>query len=446
MSNSLLEIPELSRLETGQGLIRIPDQQDVPFTHRVRALVDTAEFRRLAEISQLGLVSRIYPGAMHTRFEHALGVFHNALRYLAQLARDPRFRERVDRHTAELLLCSALLHDLGHWPFAHPIEDMGLAELPAHESHAAEFLAPHRDLAKILRSEWKVEPDEVLDVLTSRTDSRTLRLIRSILSGPIDIDKMDYLERDSLHCGVPYGRNYDKNRLIQSLVLNAAGDGLALSSKGKTAAELMVFARYVMFGEVYWHHAVRAATCMFARGFYEIRHRLTLRSLLLGTEAEVIATLRHEARGTAAEPLLEGIFGPRRQIYKRVFEATPHQQAALYQRFSRRPFEFLVRCGERIAQELSPLAGRPLQPCEILIDAPPRHREVEFKVDIFFPKEGCYRSLQEVSPVVRALAGTQFDDYVKRVRLFAPADVTEAVANRPELVTCLTQAVDSVDT
>ena len=105
MSNSLLEIPELSRLETGQGLIRIPDQQDVPFTHRVRALVDTAEFRRLAEISQLGLVSRIYPGAMHTRFEHALGVFHNALRYLAQLARDPRFRERVDRHTAELLLC-----------------------------------------------------------------------------------------------------------------------------------------------------------------------------------------------------------------------------------------------------------------------------------------------------------------------------------------------------
>ena len=71
MSNSLLEIPELSRLETGQGLIRIPDQQDVPFTDRVRALVDTAEFRRLAEISQLGLVSRIYPGAMHTRFEHA---------------------------------------------------------------------------------------------------------------------------------------------------------------------------------------------------------------------------------------------------------------------------------------------------------------------------------------------------------------------------------------
>jgi HD superfamily phosphohydrolase len=445
MSNSLLEIPELSRLETGAGLVRIPDQQDVPFTTRVRALVDTAEFRRLAQISQLGLVSRIYPGAMHTRFEHALGVFHNALRYLAQLARDQRFRTIVDRHAAEVLLCSALLHDLGHWPFAHPIEDMGLSELPSHEQHAAEFLAPDRELAQILKSVWKVEPSEVLDVLSARTDSPRLRLLRSILSGPIDIDKMDYLERDSLHCGVPYGRNYDKARLIQSLVLNAAGDGLALSYKGKTAAELMVFARYVMFGEVYWHHAVRAATCMFARGFYEVRNRLDLGTLLLGTEADVIATLRQVARGTPAELLLEGIFGPRRMIYKRVLEATPHQHRELYERLSRRPFEFLVRCSASLAAELSPLVGRRLEPSEILIDAPPRHREVEFKVDIYFPKEEAYRPLQEVSPVVRALAGTQFDDYVKRVRLFAPPEVTRAIAGHPELNPRLISGIDNLN-
>ena len=68
------------------------------------------------------------------------------------------------------------------------------------------------------------------------------RLLRSILSGPIDIDKMDYLDRDSLHAGVPYGRNFDRDRLIQSLLLNEAGDGLAITAKGKTAAELMVFA------------------------------------------------------------------------------------------------------------------------------------------------------------------------------------------------------------
>ena len=89
-----------------------------------------------------------------------------------------------------------------------------------------------------------------------------------MLSGPIDVDKMDYLMRDSLHAGVPYGRNFDQQRLIGSLCVNEAGDGLAITEKGRTAAEMMVFARYVMFSEVYWHHAVRCATAMLQRAFY----------------------------------------------------------------------------------------------------------------------------------------------------------------------------------
>jgi HD superfamily phosphohydrolase len=423
-----MEIPELARLDSGQGIIRIPDEQDVPFTPRVRALVDTLEFRRLAQISQLGLVSRIYPGAMHTRFEHALGVFNNALRYLWQLGKDLRFREIFDCHTAEVLLAAALLHDLGHWPYCHPIEDMGLAELPPHEEFAAEFLAPQRELAQILKSEWKIDATEVLDVLVPRTVAPRLKLLRSVLSGPIDIDKMDYLERDSLHCGVPYGRNFDKNRLIQSLVLNAAGDGLAITSKGKTAAELMVFARYVMFSEVYWHHAVRSATCMFARAFFELRHQLDLRVLFQQTEADVIHTLRGLARGSPCEPLLEGIFGARRRIYKRVFECTLHQHREVYELLARQSFDFLTRCAARLSVDLGGKIGRKLLPTDVLIDAPPRNREVEFQVDIYFPKEDRYRPLNEVSPVVRALAGTQFDDYVKRVRIFAHPECARQLA------------------
>jgi HD superfamily phosphohydrolase len=428
-----MDIPELARLDSGQGIVRIPHEQDVPFTPRVRSLVDTVEFRRLSQISQLGLVSRIYPGAMHTRFEHALGVFHNALRYLWQLGKEARFRETVDCHTAEVLLAAALLHDLGHWPFCHPIEDMGLADLPPHEKFAAEFLSPSRELAQVLASEWKIDPAEVLDVLVPRTDEPRLRLLRSILSGPIDIDKMDYLERDSLHCGVPYGRNFDKNRLIQSLVLNAAGDGLAITSKGKTAAELMVFARYVMFSEVYWHHAVRSATCMFARAFFDLRQKLDLHALFQQTEADVIHTLREAARGGGCEPLLEGIFGPRRQIYKRVLECTLHHHRDVYELLARQPVDYLVRCAARLAAELGRELGQPLSPTEILIDAPPGNREVEFQVDIWFPKENRYRPLREVSPVVRALAGTQFDDYVKRVRIFAHPQRARQLAAVPDL-------------
>lgn len=444
MKHALMDIPELARLDAGQGIVRIPDEQDVPFTARVRALVDTLEFRRLAHISQLGLVSRIYPGAMHTRFEHALGVFHNALRYLWQLGKDERFRRIVDNHSAEVLLAAALLHDLGHWPFCHPIEDMGLADLPPHEEFAAEFLAPQRELAQVLQSEWRVDPVEVLDVLAPRTDDPKLRLLRSILSGPIDIDKMDYLERDSLHCGVPYGRNFDKNRLIQSLVLNEAGDGLAINYKGKTAAELMVFARYVMFSEVYWHHAVRSATSMFARAFFDLRHKLDLRKLFQQTEADVIHDLRELARGGECEPLLEGIFGPRRLIYKRVAECTLHQHRDVYELLARRPFEHLVRCGARLAADLGREIGMPLQATDIVIDAPPGDREVEFQVDIFFPKEGRYRPLCEVSPVVRALAGTQFDDYVKRVRIFAHPRCSRSLASIEDLAGKIAVSVKSV--
>ena len=91
-----------------------------------------------------------------------------------------------------------------------------------------------------------------------------------MLSGPIDIDKMDYLGRDSLHAGVPYGRHFDQGRLIGSLCLNAPAMGWRLRDKGKTAAEMMVFGRYVMFSEVYWHHGVRSATAMLQRAFYLI--------------------------------------------------------------------------------------------------------------------------------------------------------------------------------
>ncbi len=94
---NLPPIPELAELDAGGPIIRIPSEQNVPFTRRVRAIVDTPQFQRLAEISQLGLVAKVYPGARHTRFEHALGVYHNALLYIRQLCRDERFIRQVPR-------------------------------------------------------------------------------------------------------------------------------------------------------------------------------------------------------------------------------------------------------------------------------------------------------------------------------------------------------------
>ncbi len=416
-------------------------EQDVPFTPRVRALVDTREFQRLRHITQLGLTSLVYPGATHTRFEHALGVFHNSLRYLWQLGKDPRLADVLDSHGAELLMASALLHDLGHWPFCHAIEDLSLPELASHEAFAAEFLAPHRELAQVLSQDWGIGADEVLDVLVPRTDSPSLRLIRSVLSGPVDIDKMDYLDRDSLHCGVPYGRNFDRQRLMQSLVLNENADGLAVTIKGRTAAELMVFARYVMFSEVYWHHTVRAATSMFARGFYELRAHIDLSLFFQQTEAETIADLRHRAAGTSSQSLIEGLFGSKRRLYKSVAEFSFYQTPELYQPLARRPFDYLLEISTQLVERLKAKTGCELLPTEVLIDAPPPGREVEFNVPIYFPKEGVYRPLHEVSPVVESLARKQFDDYVKRVRVFVHPDRATAIAEH--VLPCLRETVVS---
>jgi uncharacterized protein len=383
----------------------------------VRRLIDTSAFRRLARISQVGLVSLVYPAANHTRFEHSLGVYRNALLYLQQLATDERFADIIEPADAELLIAAALLHDVGHWPFCHPIEDIALPGVPSHEVFGREFLFDG-EIADALRDDWGIDPQSVVALLADKAMDKKQRLLHSLLSGPIDIDKLDYLSRDSLHAGVPYGRHFDQQRLIGSLCLNQAGDGLALRDKGRTAAEMMVFARYVMFSEVYWHHAVRSATAMFQRAFFLLRDRLDLSTLFKLPEASFVDSLLQTASGAPAADLLNGLFGPRRQLYKRLAEFSYFQQRHWYERIARQPYPFLAAFSERFAAAVSKQLGSPIAPHEILFDAPPQHREVEFNVEIFFAKENVYRPLGEVSPVVHTLATKQFDDYVKRVRIF----------------------------
>src|SRR5262245_38922776 len=303
---AITDLPELRALDARRQLIRIPDQIDVPITPRVKALIDTAEFRRLAQISQLGLVSLVYPAANHTRFEHSLGVYRTALCFLNRLAHDQRFASLMKPADGELFLLAALLHDLGHWPFCHPIEDMRLAEVPQHELFANSFLL-EGEIADALRDDWGVNPRDIVTLLSEKPRTAKGRVLATMLSGPIDVDKIDYLFRDSLHAGVPYGRNFDQGRLINSLCLNESGDGLAITEKGKTAAEMMVFSRYVMFSEVYWHHAVRSATAMLQRAFYLLYRTLDVDALFRLTESAWIAEIMRHAEGHPARELLEGI-------------------------------------------------------------------------------------------------------------------------------------------
>jgi HD superfamily phosphohydrolase len=450
---SIRTLPELNALDGSGSLIRIPNQIDVPVSNRVLRLIDTPAFQRLANISQLGVVRFVYPGATHNRFEHSLGVYRNTLLFLQQLTSHKQFCDSVSERQAELLILAALFHDVGHWPFAHPIEDICLTGLPSHEEFAGNYLRSP-DVVSLLATDWDVTPNEVLDSINRRGNSVREKIASSILSGPIDIDKMDYLYRDSLHAGVPYGQNFDAPRLIKSLCLNAAGDRLAITRKGKTAAELMVFARYVMFSEVYWHHAVRSATAMFQRAFFRWHQLLLgrtagsnpetngiesqLRHIFEMSENEMILELISQGKGTIIETLLNDLFGSRRRLYKRIASFGMDINETVYLGIARQPYESLVTMGDQLCKRFETELNVTLPADSVLIDAPPVGLEVQFDVDVFDPESKQYRKLGDVSPVVKTLAQRQFDDFVKQVRVFVDPDlkkmIQQAKINAPKII------------
>jgi HD superfamily phosphohydrolase len=298
------------------------------------------------------------------------------------------------------------------------------------------------EVAAVLRDDWHLEPSNVANLVAGNVHTPAQRILSSILSGPIDVDKIDYLMRDSLHAGVPYGRHFDRRRLIGSLCLNEAGDALAITDKGKTAAEMMVFARYVMFSEVYWHHAVRSATAMLQRGFYMLRISLDTDRMVTMTEQPWIDAMLEAGRKSPAGSLLDGIFGPTRSLYKRLAQYSYFEEPELYRRMARRPYAELVNFSERIAGALSSSLGENVAPHEVLVDAPPAKLEVDFDIEVYFAKQNVFRRLGDVSPVVRTLAQEQFDDYVKRVRIFVHPRIA-AARKLPDLAEKLAATINA---
>jgi len=218
-------------------VVRDPLWNNIRLEPEALAIIDTPAFQRLRYVRQLGHAFLVYPGATHTRFEHALGAYHLACRVTKEL---------------EVQL-AALLHDIGHYPFSHALEEAGL---PPHESLAARHLRSGA-LATALER-LGISAERLLELIQGRSSSP----LASLVSGSIDVDKLDYLSRDATMCGVPYGV-IDVDRLLTSLTVSAAG--LALHAKGLAALESLLFAKYQMYRNVYWHHAVRSATAMFKR-------------------------------------------------------------------------------------------------------------------------------------------------------------------------------------
>ena len=227
------------------------------------AIMDTAAFQRLRYIRQLGLAHLVYPGATHTRFDHALGVYHLAVRALGILKAGPPVPEHVWRG-ARFIPYAALLHDIGHYAFSHAIEELEPERIAGdHEEMSARFFesAP---LKAALEPLGAGAADEIFRIIRGEGDNA----LRGLVSGSLDLDKMEYLRRDARFCGVPYGE-VDVERLLQGLAVlrdPVAGDWeVGLRGKAMSTLESLLFSKYQMFRTVYWHHAVRAATGLYKR-------------------------------------------------------------------------------------------------------------------------------------------------------------------------------------
>jgi len=212
-------------------------------------LVDTAEFQRLRRIRQLGLAHFAYQAAEHSRFTHSLGALHLATRILAKL--DSNYK--IPREAQLAVRCAALLHDIGHGAFSHVIE-------PILHFHHEEFtveavLSSDTEVGGVLRGFSEALPEAVAGII--RGDFRPTALAQ-LVSSQLDVDRMDYLLRDSLMTGAKYGI-YDLEWIIKSLEIDESEDRLYVSARGIYAVEDYLQARYYMFRQVYFHRTLRSA-------------------------------------------------------------------------------------------------------------------------------------------------------------------------------------------
>jgi uncharacterized protein len=255
--------------------IRCPVYGFITISDWEREIISQPAFQRLRRIRQLAWTDYVYPGAMHSRFEHSLGVMHMAtLLYRGVVERSKEilrselgYNEDGLRRHELLVRLTALLHDVGHGPFSHAAEEVFPVireDDPTKGYRHEEYSAPivRKYFAEVIakhpaNTNYGFTADDVADLLEGKPEAGNAMFWRDLIDGQMDADRMDYLLRDSLHAGVDYGR-YDWRRIIHTVMAapgrgESGGPRIGVSEGGGHAAEGLILARYFMFTQVYFH-------------------------------------------------------------------------------------------------------------------------------------------------------------------------------------------------
>ncbi|WP_076792116.1 HD domain-containing protein [Chlorobium sp. KB01] len=454
------------------GFIRIPIWGHIPLSGPLKKILSHPSFLRLKGIRQLSFSQQVYPGATHTRFEHSIGVYHLMKLILqrmltSKLALSLQDGEFIfDDHNCRVLLSASLLHDIGHFPHAHIIEEQipvceGEPVFSHHENLCCHFIYEKHPgipaIAEILQEEWQVNPEEVITLIKGGSGTRFGKLI----SGTLDPDKMDYLMRDAHHCNIPYG-SIDIERLIESFVPDPQRERFAITEKGIAPLESLLFAKYMMMRNVYWHHTSRALSAMLRRLLQDIAGEgmlsaSALRELFYGNADDRVLHELKQLMPDKTHPisaLLDDILI--RRVYKRAITVQP------YMNNSSQEDErwFIYNSDNKMRREkeleicnfLNKRLHLGLHGHEVLID-PPSKKDIFDYADLkelrVLPtrSEHIHYSLQLDSEYVRFDDLNEsvfqsdfilsFERYTKKFRLLCRPDLRDHIAAFREEIMCL---------
>jgi len=366
------------------------------------ALLDTPAVQRLRHVSQLGTVSLVYPSANHTRFEHSLGVYHLANRALDSL--------NVEGEAGERVRAAALLHDVGHGPFSHNVEGVTHRHTGKYHDDVGELLT-RGEVGDVLR-EHDLDPGTIAGLVGG--EGRYGQLV----SGELDVDRMDYLVRDAHHTGVPYG-TIDHERLVRALTFV---DGeLVLDEGNVQTAESLLLARALMNPTVYTHHVAQIGKAMLRRASERLLATspdLDAADLRRMNDHDLLVALRSTpATEATAERLLT------RDLYKR----------AVWTEIDDVPDAVLGADHEAIrAYEAEIASAADVDERRVILDVPepPTMTESTSRVIV----NGEVRRLERQSPLVSALRTASRNQW--RLGVYAPAEDVDRVGRA---------AVDALD-
>ncbi len=377
----------------------------------LEAVTNSAPFMRLCRIFQLGPVYCVYPGATHTRAAHSIGVFYLGRRLLTALA------ERgadiwLTREGVRSFLSACLLHDLGHFPYTHSLKELPLLD---HEALTGRIiLSPP---IKELIGAADADPSFTAAIVDMSGDTGgaasacgatavddEIRFYRRLLSGALDPDKLDYLNRDARYAGVPYGAQ-DVDFIISRLHPHKER-GVDIDSRGIPSVESVLFSKYLMYKAVYWHRSVRAATAMIKK------------ALIAALETRVIADEELydlDDQGLFALMQSRSASLPVLSLGEKVKNGFLYETAAEFPFKDGESADIAARSAleAALAEDLGRVCGASVSPDEIIIDVP---EPVSFETGLYVTDEK--RPFSKSSSLFNDETITSFKKKLRVARIF----------------------------